>query len=180
MFEFCNWELKLLLPGRPRALQHVEALVQPVRSGAEHGRSPQALGAIEDSISQGTFLQMTYTAENPHADGSATPGAPPCFRPPRRRDPHATSPAPTTTGWREDKCPVVSKRPVHSSDAAKMSPHIRIGPEPVLAVRNARMVVRTRRRGPRANVQVLPRLPRTRRFYRQQTKKDSSRDLPWM
>ena len=77
MFEFCNWELKLLLPGRPRALQHVEALVQPVRSGAEHGRSPQALGAIEDSISQGTFLQMTYTAENPHADGSAAPGARP-------------------------------------------------------------------------------------------------------
>jgi len=28
------------------------------------------MGAIEDSISQCTFLQMTYTAENPHADGS--------------------------------------------------------------------------------------------------------------
>ena len=31
------------------------------------------LGNIEDSISQCTFLQMTYTAENPHADGSAAP-----------------------------------------------------------------------------------------------------------
>jgi hypothetical protein len=78
-----------------------------------------------------TFLQMTYTAENPHADGSAAPAARPRFRPPRSRAPHATSPAPTTTGWREDRCPVVSKRPLHSRDAAKM--HIRIGPEPVLA-----------------------------------------------
>jgi hypothetical protein len=47
--------------------------------------------------------------------------------------PRHESPAPTTTGWREDKCPVVSKRPLHSRAAAKMSPHIRIGPEPVLA-----------------------------------------------
>ena len=76
---------------------------------------------------------MTYTTENPHADGSAAPGARPRFRPPRRRDPHATSPAPTTTGWREDRCPVNSKRPLHSRAAAKMSPHISIGPEPVLA-----------------------------------------------
>ena len=76
---------------------------------------------------------MTYTAENPHADGSAAPGARPRFRPPRRRDPHVTSLAPTTTGWREDRCPVVSKRPLHSRAATKMSPHIRIGPEPVLA-----------------------------------------------
>jgi hypothetical protein len=91
-----------------------------------------AMGALEDSISQCTFLQMTYTAENPQADGSATPGARPRFRPPRRRDPHATSPAPTTTGWREDRCPVVSKRPLHSRAAANMSPHIRICPEPVL------------------------------------------------
>ena len=43
-----------------------------------------ALGAIEDSISQCTFLQMTYTAENPHADGSAAPGV--RFLPHRRRD----------------------------------------------------------------------------------------------
>ncbi len=91
-----------------------------------------ALGATKDSISQCTFLQMTYTAVNPHADGSAAPGARPRFRPPRRRDPHATSLAPTTKGWREDRCPVVSKRPLHIRSAAKMSPHIRIGPEPVL------------------------------------------------
>jgi len=42
-------------------------------------------------------------------------------------------PAHTTTGWREDRRPVVSKRPLHSRAAAKMSPHIRIGPEPVRA-----------------------------------------------
>ena len=50
-----------------------------------------ALGAIEDNISQCPFLQMTYTAENPHADGSAAPGARPRYRPPRHRDLHATS-----------------------------------------------------------------------------------------
>jgi hypothetical protein len=81
---------------------------------------------------QCTFLPITYSVENPHADGSAAPGARPRFCPPRRRDPHDTSPAPTTTGWREDRCPVVSKQPLHSRAAAKMSPHIRIGPEPVL------------------------------------------------
>ena len=34
---------------------------------------------------------MTYTAENPHADGSAAPGARPRYRPPRHRDLPATS-----------------------------------------------------------------------------------------
>jgi hypothetical protein len=72
-------------------------------------------------------------AENPHADGDAASGAHPRFRPPLRHDPHVTSPAPTTTGCREDRCPVVNKLPLHSCAAAKMSPHIRIGPEPVLA-----------------------------------------------
>ena len=47
--------------------------------------------ATEDSISQCTFLQMTYTAENPHADGNTSPGARPRYRPPRHRDLHATS-----------------------------------------------------------------------------------------
>jgi len=42
-------------------------------------------------------------------------------------------PAHTTTGWRQDRRPVVSKRPLHSLAAAKMSPHIHIGLEPVLA-----------------------------------------------
>jgi hypothetical protein len=92
-----------------------------------------AMGAIEDRISQCTFLQMTYTPENQHADGSAASGARPRLRPPRSSDPHDTSPAPTTTGWRDDKCPVVSKHPLHSRAAAKMSQHICIGPEPVLA-----------------------------------------------
>jgi hypothetical protein len=45
--------------------------------------------SIEDSISQCPFLQMTYTAENPHADGSAAPGARPRYRPPRHRNLHA-------------------------------------------------------------------------------------------
>jgi hypothetical protein len=118
-----------------RARQSLRALVMQSSAPAPGAPSPwdSTLGAIEDSNSQCTFLQMTYTAENPHADGSAAPGARPRLRPPRRRDPHATSPAPTTTGWPEDRCPVVSKRPLHSRTAAKMSPHIRIGPEPVLA-----------------------------------------------
>jgi hypothetical protein len=46
---------------------------------------------------------------------------------------HATSPATMTTGWRGDRCPVINKQPLHSRDAAKMSLHIRIGPETVLA-----------------------------------------------
>jgi hypothetical protein len=92
----------------------------------------QCDGCHRGHISQCTFLQMSYTAENPHADGSAAPGAHPRFRPPCSSDPHNTSPAPTTTGCLEDRCPVVSKRPLHSRIAAKMSPHIRIGPEPVL------------------------------------------------
>jgi len=40
-----------------------------------------ALGAIEDIISQCPFLQMTYTAENPHADDSAAPRSTPTLRP---------------------------------------------------------------------------------------------------
>ena len=40
-------------------------------------------------------------------------------------------------GWRQDRRPVVSKLPLHSRCAAKMSPHIRICPEPVLTA-NAR------------------------------------------
>jgi hypothetical protein len=120
------------LPSSTR--QNLRALVMQSSAPAPGAPSPwdSAMGAIEDSVSQCTFLQMTYTAETPHADGSAAPGACPRFRPPRRRDPHDTSPAPTTTGWREDRCPVVSKRPLHSRAAVKMSPHIRIGPESVL------------------------------------------------
>jgi hypothetical protein len=100
--------------GRPPSStrQNLRALVMQSSAPAPGAPSPwdSVLGAIEDSISQCTFLQMTYTAENPHADGSTAPGARPRFRPPRRRDPHATSPAPTTTGWRENRCPYVSKR----------------------------------------------------------------------
>jgi hypothetical protein len=120
------------LPSSTR--QNLRMLVIQSSTPSPGAPSPwdSAMGAIEDRISQCTFLQMTYTAENPHADGSAAPGARPRFRPPHRRDPHDTSPASKTTGLLEDRCPVVSKRPLHSSAAAKMSPHIRIGPEPVL------------------------------------------------
>ena len=45
----------------------------------------------EDSISQCPFLQMIYTAENPHADDSTAPGARPRHRQSRHRDPPATS-----------------------------------------------------------------------------------------
>jgi hypothetical protein len=126
--------------GRPpsSARQSLRTLVMEFSATAPGAQSPwdSVMGAIEDSISQCTFLQMTYTTENPHADGSATPGARPRHRPSRHRDrhnDHATSPAPTTTGWQEDRCPVVSKRPLHSCSAAKMSTRICIGPEPVLA-----------------------------------------------
>ena len=47
--------------------------------------------APEDSISQCPFLQMIDTAGNPHADGSAAPGARPRHRPSRHSDPPATS-----------------------------------------------------------------------------------------
>jgi hypothetical protein len=76
------------------ARQSLRALVMQSSAPAPGAPSPwdSALDAIEDSISQCTFLQMTYTAETPHTDGSAAPGARPRFRPPRRRDPHATFP----------------------------------------------------------------------------------------
>ena len=62
---------------------------------------------------------------------------------PRPEHAHATDRPATSTlptrlahtiiGWRQDRRPVVSKRPLHSRAAAKMSPHIHIGPDPVLA-----------------------------------------------
>ena len=67
-------------------------------------------------------VQVTYTAENQHADGSGRP-----------EHVHATDRPDTVIGWWQDRRPVVSKRPLHSIAAAKMSPPIRIGPEPVLA-----------------------------------------------
>jgi hypothetical protein len=44
----------------------------------------------------------------------AAPGSRPRRRPPRRHNPPRHSP-PTTTGWRQDRYPVVSKRPLHSA-----------------------------------------------------------------
>ncbi len=64
--------------------QSLRALVMQSSALAPGTQSP------EDSISQCPFLQMTYAVENPHADGSAAPGARPRYRLPRHRDPHAT------------------------------------------------------------------------------------------
>ena len=89
------------------------------KSGA--GEARRRVGRRRGRIPSSTRQSLRVLVMNPHADGSAAPGARPRFRPPRLRDPHATSPAPTTTGWREDRCPVVSKRPLHSRAAAKMS-----------------------------------------------------------
>jgi hypothetical protein len=88
-----------LLPSSAR--QSLRAMVMQSSAPAPGAQSPwdSGLGVIEDSISQCTFLQMTYTAESPHADGNVTPAARPRFSPPRRRDPHVTSPAPMATGW---------------------------------------------------------------------------------
>ena len=72
---------------------------------------------------------MTYTAENPHADGIASPGARPHHPSTETFTPR---PAHTTIGRQQDRRPVVSKLPLHSRAAAKMSPHIHISPEPVL------------------------------------------------
>jgi len=44
-----------------------------------------------------------------------------------------TRPAHTTIGWWQDRRPVVSKLPLHSLAATKMSQHIHISPESVLA-----------------------------------------------
>ena len=71
------------------ARQSLRALV--MQSSAGHSPHGTVGWAIEDSISQCPFLQMTYTAENPHADGSAAPGARPRYRPPRHHDLHVTS-----------------------------------------------------------------------------------------
>jgi hypothetical protein len=58
----------------------------------------------------------------------------PTTDPPQRPSRVPTRPAHTTIGWRQDRRPVVSKQPPHSRSAAKMSQHICIGPEAVLAV----------------------------------------------
>ena len=60
-----------LLPSSAR--QSLRALLIQSSAPAPGTLSPwvSALGAIEDSISQCLFLQMTYTAENLHADGRA-------------------------------------------------------------------------------------------------------------
>jgi hypothetical protein len=122
-----------LLPSSVR--QSLCALVMQSSAPAPRTLSPWdcAMGVIEDSISQCTFLQMIYTAENPHADGSDASGSHPRFSPPLCSYPHDTSPAPTATGCLEDRCPVVSKLPLHSHTASKMSLHTCMGQDPVLA-----------------------------------------------
>ena len=73
------------------ARQSLRALV--MQSSAHPGHSPHGTvrWATEDSISQCPFLQMTYTAENPHADGSTSTSSRPRYQPPSHRKLPATS-----------------------------------------------------------------------------------------
>jgi hypothetical protein len=121
---------------RSSTRQNLRVLVMQSSAPAPGAQSPwdSVMGAIEDSISQCTFLQMTYTAENPHADGSVSTGARPRFRPPRRRDPTTRLPHPRQQDVGKIDVLSSSNGPFHSRAAAKMSPHIRIGPEPVPTV----------------------------------------------
>jgi hypothetical protein len=64
------------------------------RRGRLPSSARQNLRTLVMQSSQCTFLQMTYTAENPHADGSAAPGARPRFRPPLKRHPTPRLPHP--------------------------------------------------------------------------------------
>ena len=73
----------------PKSACAGDAVLRTSTRGTVHSGTVRR--AIEDSISQCPFLQMTYTAENPHTDGSAAPGARPRYRPPRHSDHHATS-----------------------------------------------------------------------------------------
>ena len=78
---------------------------------------------------------MTYTAETLKPRTQMAALRPEHAHPTDRPDTvtFMTRPAHTTIGWRQDRRPVVSKLPLHSHAAAKMSLHIRIGPETVLA-----------------------------------------------
>ena len=87
----------------------------------------QCNGVIEDSISQCTFLQMTYTAENQHADGITASGARPRFRQPLQCDPTPRLPHPQQQdSWKIDvlssaNCPstvVLQQRCHHTSSSA--------------------------------------------------------------
>ena len=55
---------------------------------------------IEDRSSQCPLLQMTYNAENPHADVSAAPGGRPRRRPPRSLPPPRHAPRTHNNGLR--------------------------------------------------------------------------------
>ncbi len=70
--------------------QSLCGLVMQSSTPAPGTQSPwvSVMGAIEDSISQSPFPQMTYTAENPQLDGITSPGTRPRFRPSCRKPPH--------------------------------------------------------------------------------------------
>jgi hypothetical protein len=78
------------------ARQNLRALVMQSSAPAPGAQSPwdSGMGAIEDNISQCPFLQMTYTAETPHADGNAAPGARPRFDCPAAATPTTRPPHP--------------------------------------------------------------------------------------
>jgi hypothetical protein len=58
----------------PKSVSVGDTVLRTNTGHRPHMTVDSVMGAIEDSISQCTFLQMTYTAENLHADGSDTPG----------------------------------------------------------------------------------------------------------
>ena len=71
---------------------------------------------VSCSPARGGGQRRRRTAVPRHAAGGGPcPGVAPADDRPAAITPHVTSPAPTTTGWREDRCPVVSKRPLHSA-----------------------------------------------------------------
>jgi len=94
-------ELNNMTLSNPSAYSTLEAKVEKLhtrRVRRRRGRLPssarQNLRTLVMQSSQCTFLLMTYTAENPHADGSAAPGARPRFRPPLQRHPTPRLPHP--------------------------------------------------------------------------------------
>ena len=86
----------------------------------------------------------------PRGRRRAAPGSRPSCRQPRRRN-STTRPPPTTTGWREDRCPVVSKRPLHRAMQQDATTHQHLPgpdlaahcPSPPAAVSHARHTEKT-------------------------------------
>ena len=86
-----------LLPSSARQSLCPLVMQSSVQAPGAQSTWDSMLGVTEDSISQCPFLQMTYTAENPHPDGSAVPGTRLRYRP-SAASTFTTRPAHMTTG----------------------------------------------------------------------------------